>query len=290
VRLYFLLARRVPPVPSPLVVQVAARLRARGHEVESGTLEEMLVEGDRLGPSHDLYVLKSHTELALSVAASLHAQGARVLNPVPATAAAHEKVLAVQRLRVAGVPVPRTFVTGDVRRLRDLLEERRPLVVKPVHGYRGVGVHVLRSPRDLVALPPLDGPVMVQDLVAGTGEDLKVYVVGERVWAVRKSFAPGSFSLPGRPVPVTPEVEMIALRAGTASGLGLFGIDVIESPDGPAVVDLNAFPGYKGCEGVAGPMSDYIADYAENRRELSLPPLEPVPDATPLIAALPQAV
>jgi ribosomal protein S6--L-glutamate ligase len=288
-KLYFLLARRVPPVPSPLLVDVAARLRTRGYEVESGTPEEMRVEGDRLGPSHDLYVLKSHTEPALSVAASLHAQGARVLNPVPATAAAHDKVLAVQRLRAAGVPVPRTFVTGALRRLRDMLEERGPLVLKPVHGYRGVGVHLVRSPRDLVALPPLDGPVMAQDLVAGPGEDLKVYVVGERVWAVRKPFAPGSFALPGRPVPVIPEVETIALRARAASGLGLFGIVVIESPDGPVVVDLNAFPGYKGCEGVAA-MADYIADYAENRRELPLPPLEPVPDAARLTAALPPAV
>ena len=289
-KLYFLLARRVPPVPSPLLVDVAARLRTRGYEVESGTPEEMLVEGDRLAPSHDLYVLKSHTELALSVAASLHAQGARVLNPVPATAVAHDKVLAVQRLRGAGVPVPRTFVTGDVRRLRDLFEERGPLVVKPVRGYRGVGVHEVRSPRDVVALPPLDGPVMVQDLVAGPGVDLKVYVVGELVWAVRKPFAATSFSLPGRPVPVGSEIEAIAQRAGTASGLGLFGIDVIESPDGPVVVDLNAFPGYKGCEGVAGPMADYIADYAENRRELALPPLEAVPDAAPLATALPPAV
>jgi ribosomal protein S6--L-glutamate ligase len=131
---------------------------------------------------------------------------------------------------------------------------------------------------------------MVQDLVAGPGEDLKVYVVGERVWAVRKPFAPGSFSLPGRPVPVSSEVEAIAQRAGSASGLGLFGIDVIEGPEGPVVVDLNAYPGYKGCEGVAGPMADYIADYAEHRRELPLPPLEAVPDAAPLADALPPAV
>ena len=92
-RLYFLLARRKPPVPSPLLVEVAGRLRARGFGVESGIPEEMLVEGDRLAPSHDLYVLKSNTELALSLAASLHAQGARILNPFPACAAAQDKVL-----------------------------------------------------------------------------------------------------------------------------------------------------------------------------------------------------
>ena len=250
----------------------------------------MLVDADRLTWSHDLYLLKSHTELALSLAASLHAQGARLLNPYPACAAAQDKVLAVRRLRAAGVPVPRTFVTADVDRLRELLEERAPLLVKPVRGHRGAGVHLLRAPPDLAALPPLHGPVVVQDFVTGPGEDLKIYVVGERVWAVRKPFSPSSFSVPGRPVPVTAEVEAIALRASAACGLGLFGLDVIESPEGPVVVDLNYFPGYKGCEGVAGPMTDYIAAYAAQHHELRLPPVQPLPDAAPLAAALPPAV
>jgi glutathione synthase/RimK-type ligase-like ATP-grasp enzyme len=289
-RLYLILVRRVPPVPSPLLVDVAARLRTRGYEVESGTPEEMLVDAGRLTWSHDLYLLKSHTELALSLAASLHAQGARLLNPYPACAAAQDKVLAVRRLRAAGVPVPRTFVTADLGRLRELLEERAPLLVKPVRGHRGTGVHVLHGPPDLAELPELHGPVVVQDFVAGPGEDLKVYVVGERVWMVRKPFSPSSFSVPGRPAAVTPEVEAIALRAGAACGLGLFGLDVIESPDGPVVVDLNYFPGYKGCADVAGPMAAFIADFAESRCELRLPPLQPLSDAVPLRAALPPAV
>ena len=289
-RLYLILVRRVPPVPSPLLVEVAARLRARGFDVESGTPEEMLVDADRLVPAHDLYLLKSHTELALSLAACLHAQGARFLNPYPVCAAAQDKVLAVRRLRAAGVPVPRTFVTADLGCIRELLQQRAPLLVKPVRGHRGAGVHVLRGPGDLAALPPLAGPVVVQDLVPGPGEDLKVYVVGERVWAVRKPFSASSYSVPGRPVPVTREIEAIALLAGGACGLGLFGLDIIESPDGPVIVDLNTFPGYKGCQGVPDPMADYISDYAEGRRDLRLPPLQPVADAVPLGATLPPAV
>lgn len=289
-KLYLVLVRRVPPVPSPLLMEVAARLRARGFEVESGTPEEMLVDADRLAATHDLYLLKSHTELALSLAASLHMQGARILNPYPACAAAQDKVLAVRRLRAASVPVPRTFVTADAARLWELLDQRGPLLVKPVRGHRGAGVHVLRTPTDLAALPPLTGAVIVQDFVPGPGEDLKVYVVGTRVWAVRKPFSPSSFSVPGRPVPVTAEVESVALRAGAASGLGLFGLDLIEGPDGPVVVDLNYFPGYKGCEGLAEPMADYIADYAEGRLHLPLSPVGPLVDTAPLAAALPPAV
>ena len=67
-----------------------------------------------------------------------------------------------------------------------------------------------------------------------------------------------SFTVPGRPVPVTPEVRDIALRCGQAMGLSLYGLDVIESPDGPFVVDVNYFPGYKGVPGGAAAIAEHI--------------------------------
>jgi glutathione synthase/RimK-type ligase-like ATP-grasp enzyme len=59
-------------------------------------------------------------------------------------------------------------------------------------------------------------------------------------------------------VPVTPQVREIALRCGEAMGLSLYGLDVIESPDGPVVVDVNYFPGYKGVPGAAAAIADHI--------------------------------
>lgn len=275
-RILFLLARRVPDVTSPLVLEVSERLEALGHHVEHALTEDLAVDACGLAPSHDLYVLKSHTELALSVAGSLAAQGARLLNGYDACAAAQDKLQANRRLHAAGVPVPRTHVTADPGMVAALLEEG-PKVVKPLRGHRGEGMRILRSPRDLTGQPVSPGPLVVQDLVPGPGEDLKVYVVGQRVWAVRKAFSPTSFTRPGRPVAVTPEVESIALRAGAATGLGIFGLDMIEGPEGPVVVDLNYFPGYKGCDNVAAPMTRYVDDYARGTFELLLPALWPVP-------------
>ena len=80
-RLYFMLVRRVPPVPSPVLVEAYEILRRRGFEIDSGIAEEILFRPDELVPSYDLYVLKSHTELSLSLAGILHTQGARLLNP-----------------------------------------------------------------------------------------------------------------------------------------------------------------------------------------------------------------
>lgn len=255
-RIELLLVRRVPDRPSPLLVELAGRLRDRGHHVSGFVVEEALLPVDP-GRDGTLYLLKSHTETALSVAASLHAGGARVFNPLPACTTAQDKVLANQRLAAAGVAVPDTWVTGEPSAARPLLDDG-PLVIKPGRGHRGIGVQVVRTPHELAAVPSPSGPVVVQRLVEGPGYDLKVYVAGGRVWAVRKAFDGASFTRPGEPVLVTRAVRELADRIRDVSGLGLFGFDVIESPHGPVVVDLNYFPGYKGCEGVAGPMADYL--------------------------------
>ena len=269
-KLQFLTATRVPDVPSPLLVEVTGLLRRRGHEVDHVTLEHELLDVGRLSPDRDLYLLKSHTELSLSIAAVLYEQGARLLNPWPACAATQDKVRAHRHLQMAGVPVPRTLVAGDYS-CAAALERGVPLVLKPIRGHRGAGVEVIRDPEQLRDRPCPTTPMVMQHLVEGPGEDLKIYVVGHHVWAVRKPFGRMSFTEPGRAVPVSQEVEEIALRAGAALGLGIYGLDAIESVAGPVVVDLNYFPGYKGCSGVAAPMAAYIDAYARGLIDLRVP-------------------
>jgi ribosomal protein S6--L-glutamate ligase len=270
-KVLFLTAVRVPDVPSPLVVHVAELLRVRGHQVEQVTAERELLDLGELLPEHDLYVLKSHTELSLSIAAALDEQGARLLNPLAACAATQDKVRCHRRLAAAGLPVPRTLVTGDCDSAAGALRSDAPLVVKPLRGHRGVGVEVIAEPERLRGRVSPRTPVLVQDFVRGPGEDLKVYVVGRRVWAVRKPFSPFSFTQPGRPVSVSRDLADIALRAGAALGLGVYGLDLVEGPEGPVVVDLNYFPGYKGCSDVAAPMAAYVEAYARGRIDLALP-------------------
>jgi glutathione synthase/RimK-type ligase-like ATP-grasp enzyme len=88
---------------------------------------------------------------------------------------------------------------------------------------------------------------------------------------VSKPFSETSFAVPGRPVPVEPEVRDAAVRTGAALGLGLYGLDVIESPDGPVVVDVNYFPGYKGVPDAAAMIADHIDSYAQGLITLRAP-------------------
>jgi len=269
-RLYFLLVRRVPPVPSPVLLEVFNLLTQRGFVVNSGIAEEMLVRSDRLAPAHDLYILKSHTELSLSLAGILHSQGAAMLNPYPSCIATQDKIMASRRLYMAGVPTPRCWVTNDLALLKPIVAER-PIIIKPYRGHRGMGIHIVNSPTELAALPQPDVPVLIQEFIPGSGEDIKVYVVGDEVFAVSKPFTADSFTRPGRPYPVSPALRTIALRCGKTFGLGLYGLDVIDGPEGPVVVDLNYFPGYKGVPDVAPLIADYIEGYANGRYVLQPP-------------------
>lgn len=269
-RLHFMVVRRVPPVPSPVLAEAYEILRRRGYEVTSTIAEEVLTRPDLLRAEHDLYVLKSHTQLSLSVAGALHSQRARILNPYCSCVLTQNKIVVSRLLTEAGVPAPRSWVTDDPGLLRSLVDET-PLILKPYMGHRGAGIHVVRTRDELARVPWPSAPLIVQELVEGDGEDTKVYVVRDQVFAVRKAFSESSFAKVGRPVPVTAEIRRIALEVGKVCGLALFGLDVIESRRGPYVVDVNYFPGYKGVPDVAPLIADCVDDYATGRFTMSEP-------------------
>jgi ribosomal protein S6--L-glutamate ligase len=267
-----MIVRRVPPVPSPVLVEAYGILRQRGYEIDESIAEEVIVNSDRLTPSADLYILKSHTELSLSLAGVLFTQGARLLNPYQSCSLTQNKIVVSRLLSEADVPAPRSWVTGDMSLARQLVEET-PLIIKPYMGHRGAGIRLIRTADELAQVPQPDLPVIIQEYIEGTGQDLKIYVVGDQVFGVRKEFSETSFSVPGVPGEISEEVRQLSLRAGRVCGLGLYGLDIIESPRGPFVVDLNYFPGYKGVPNAAPMIADYIDAYAKG--DVTLRPPEP---------------
>jgi ribosomal protein S6--L-glutamate ligase len=136
-----------------------------------------------------------------------------------------------------------------------------PLVMKPFDGRRGNGVHIVTEPGQLASVPLPRRPVLVQEFVAGHGDELKVSVVGTEVFATRQHGTNGSRTPERIPCPVRADVRRIALRCGEVSGLSLYGLDMIESLDGPVVVDLNYFPSYRGVKDAAPVIADYIEAY-----------------------------
>ncbi|GAC1450393.1 MAG: hypothetical protein PVSMB4_09240 [Ktedonobacterales bacterium] len=276
-KIYFLLAfTRGTPEANPVLVEAIELLKRRGIQVELGIGSEVVLDPSSLKATYDLYVLKSHTSLWLSVAGVLHSQNARLLNPYLSCVATQNKIVSARRLRAARIPAPHTWVTGDLNLLRTVVEER-PLFIKPYIGGRGVGAQLIQNARELAELPLPEQPMLIQEYIPGA--ELKVYVIGEEVFAMRKlSTATSTTRLL---CPVSPELRAIALRCGQIFGLGLYGLDVIESPERPVVIDLNYFPSYKGVPNAADHLADYIEGYATGK----LPEL--VPGKADNVAAAP---
>ena len=74
-------------------------------------------------------------------------------------------------------------------------------------------------------------------------------------------------------------------RCGQAFGLGLYGLDLIETADGVRVVDLNFFPGYKGVPDAAPRIADYIEGHASGKLTLEGPPLPAADRPHPALAS-----
>ena len=262
-KFFFLLARRVPDGPSRVVLDVRDALTRRGHQVASVIAEEELTALGRIGPAHDLCLLKSYTELSLSLSGALEARGAHLINPHAGCVAVRNKIVCQQMLWQAGVPVPESWVTGDFNLLRSLVR-RFPLILKPYMGWRGQGICIVRDERDLGSIAKCSSPMLVQRYIPNRGEDLRIYVAGDEVFATRKPFSSTSFSVAGEPAPVSAEIRDIALRCGRLFGLRLYGLDIIEGADGPRVVDVNYFPGYKGVPHAARIVADYVEAHAQS--------------------------
>lgn len=254
----FLLTRHPPERVSPIMPEVLRLLGDRGAMVHAIYPAESLTDLGSLEVEHDLYVLKSGTDAALSLAGALHAAGAAILNPYHVSAACRDKIVLTQVLRGAGVPVPDTYVATHPAQLGALLEAG-PIVVKPYRGSQGRGVRVVRDTEELDTITAGHGPLFAQRLLARKGRDRKLYRIGERVFAVKRVWPAETYrDKLGEPFAVSAELREIALRCGAAFGIGLYGLDVVETDDGPYVVDFSSFPGFKGVPDAAPLLADYV--------------------------------
>jgi len=253
---------------SPLMPAVLGLLRQWGAAVEVIHPEDRCTHLGALKVEHDLYVLRSETELGLSVAGALHAIGAQCLNPWPAASLMRDKIAALRRLLAAGVPMPETYVVCTPQRLARLLEDG-PVMVRPFRRSRGRVARLFWDGDDLDAAG--EGPCIAQRYHApdaADGCERKIYCIGGQLFGVlRRTPARTAAEKAGVPFSITPELRRIALACGEAFGVELFGLDIIFSAGRPYVVDVHSFPGFKGVPDAPLRLADYI--YAAAQRVLA---------------------
>ncbi|MCF6209689.1 MAG: hypothetical protein L3K24_03225 [Gammaproteobacteria bacterium] len=246
--------------------QVIGLLRSWGGTVDEIYPGRDMIDLSKVCIEHDLYVLKpSGSDLSLSYAGLLHGLGARILNSYPVTATLRDKVLTTQKIQRAGIPVPYTVAVLTAKHVHELLDTG-PLIVKPYRGHLGQGVRLIRSPDDI---RPLGGVHLAQHYHPpdADGLDRKIYSIGGHIYGVLRKFPAKTYEeKKGTPFTVGPELLGLTKRCGDVFGIDTFGVDIIISDGKPYVVDMSAFPGFKGVPNAATRIADYLSSHLTLKR------------------------
>ena len=89
---------------NPNIQETARLLTERGVTLDLIYPEKQLIDLAKVNVENDLYLIKSGTPLAMSLAGALHSLGATTLNPYPIVNLMRNKIVVTRILRAVGVP------------------------------------------------------------------------------------------------------------------------------------------------------------------------------------------
>jgi ribosomal protein S6--L-glutamate ligase len=233
-----------------------AALSARGHEVVVIDPEGHVFDFDDAAwlDGLDLVVARGRSAAVLALLEWAERRGVATVNRRAAIDAVHDKAAMAAALVAAGVRMPATFLGAPAELSARLSDDAYPLILKPTFGDNCSGLRLVHGPEELRALCWPEPVALAQSYLPAGGIDLKLYGIGREIWAVRRPspFMAGGTSeasgigTAGQLLQVTPQLRRLGRRCGQVLGLELFGVDCVETPAGPVVIEVNDFPNYIG--------------------------------------------
>jgi ribosomal protein S6--L-glutamate ligase len=269
-RFCFIVEEQYRNDPMPMVI--ADQLLQWGHDVD--LLEPQTAVAclsDLAEQGYDAYVLKTLADgPGLSILEAAEAVGIPTINSARSIRLVRDKAVAAAFARAHGLPIPPTYFVAHPRLLKQIPAEEYPIVVKPSNGSSCRDIFLLERPEDLTALEIAeanDSFFLAQRYAENTGFDIKVYVTGREVYAAVAKKSPLHPDVDEHFVPLTPQIRKLALQVGTLFGLDIYGLDVVETPQGPAILDINDFPSFGRVPKAVVRISEYVL-HAAKRAEM----------------------
>jgi len=218
----------------------------------------------------DVIVGRGRSWALLALLGWAETRGAMTINRREAVASVHNKAQMSIAFASAGIPIPQTFF-GTVERLaREIPRTSYPIILKPIFGDNSRGLLVINTPEEMAGTDWPESVALAQRYFQTDGYDLKLYGIGDEIWAVRKA-SPFNAPLSGRQdngaskdglAPITPELSDLGRRCGRLFGLDLFGVDCIETEEGVLVIEINDYPNYTNVPDANGRLAEYVVNRA----------------------------
>lgn len=256
--------------------RIVESARTRGHHAE--VLDPLrfavnveadhpsLLYGGKPVESYDAVIPRigaSITFFGTAVVRQFEQMGVFTLNGSHSITVARDKLRALQVLSRHAIGFP---ASSFVKHRDDILPAidrlgGAPVIIKLLEGTQGVGVILAEDRRIAQAivetLQSAQQNVLIQKFVAESrGRDVRAFVVGGRVVAAMRRIATdgeyrSNVHRGGRTeaLVLSPDAERVALRAAQIMGLRVAGVDMLESNEGPLVMEVNSSPGLEGIEG-----------------------------------------
>jgi RimK family alpha-L-glutamate ligase len=221
-----------------------------------------------------------------------------VINSSQAIEAVKDKLICLQKLARANLPIPRTMLVRFPVDC-DLVERQIgfPCVVKVLVGSHGEGIYLSRdrsSFRDLMELvSSLNGhqSLILQNYIGDRpGQDLRVWVIGGQVvGAMLRRSTDGSFKANitrggrGEFWPMEPGIEVLARECAATLGLEVAGVDLLFDGDQFRVCEINSAPEFAGFEAATGlNVARQVLQHCSWRitRQWQLPLVSPLPSSS----------
>lgn len=193
-----------------------------------------------------------------------------------------DKLRSLQILSRAGLGLPKTVFSNYSKDVGAIIDHvgGAPVVIKLLEGTQGLGVVLADNQNSaesiLEAFNGLQARVIVQEFIKeAMGADLRAFVVdGVVVGAMKRQGKEGEFRSnlhrggSANIIELSDEEENAALKAAKAMGLGVAGVDLLQSARGPLILEVNSSPGLEGIEAATGKdIAGQIIKYVERNAE-----------------------
>jgi ribosomal protein S6--L-glutamate ligase len=173
-----------------------------------------------------------------------------------------DKLRSLQILSRAGLGLPKTVFTNYAKDVDEVIDAvgGAPCVIKLLEGTQGLGVVLAETKKAaesvIEAFNGLKARVIVQEFIKeAKGADIRAFVVGETVvGAMKRQGKEGEFRSnlhrggSAEIIELSDREERAALKAARAMGLGVAGVDLLQSSRGPLILEVNSSPGLEGIE------------------------------------------
>jgi ribosomal protein S6--L-glutamate ligase len=266
---------------------------ARGHDVDvldtlqfdirvSRRKAELFYQGEPLAPVDAVNprIGASITSFGLAVVRQFEMMGVYCLNESQAIARSRDKLRSLQLLSRHDIGLPPTIYTRQAEHIPACVEqvEGPPVVIKLLQGTQGIGVVLAESQMAassvIEAFHGLEQEILIQKFIReANGSDIRALVVGHKVVAAMKRQAvAGEFRSnihrggKAKKFRLAAEYRRTAVAAARILGLTVAGVDLLESDEGPMVMEVNSSPGLEGIQKTTGvDVADAIIEHIERQ-------------------------